>query len=417
MPTPGHKPVCPRWLPDLLAVTCLALILLFPTSGFKNGLVWLGFVYVCVQSIRSRCLFHAGGLGLVLLVFLAACLVSSWYSIDSAFSFRQINKLVEFMVGYLVVVNVLAAPGRPGRAMSWLVHAAGAVVVLDVARLAYFAATAKLELVNGRWFDSLLGYPTIAAGGYTIAFLLTVVELVRTTDVRRRWWCVAILAGMVVLIYLLQTRSALLGLGAGVLVFVVLAPLSIRWRAAALGSMAVLLALFAVVPGAFRERIMQGGSSDRVALWKDAGDIMKNGVEKEPYRAWVGFGYGHKMFEKLHGVIPRHRRAAERAYDHTHNLYMELRLQTGYVGVAAFGGLLLMAFVRAVRRFPHPEDREARFAAAGITGAFFALIIYGQFSLFFAFLPALMFWTLMATWMASLRDSATPTHERRVNDG
>ncbi|HMP90864.1 MAG TPA: O-antigen ligase family protein [Kiritimatiellia bacterium] len=407
--TTGRK----SWLVDVIAIVTLIFVILYPTSGFKNTVVWLGLLWVVVCGIRNRRMIHAGGLAAALLVYFTACLVAAWHSIDTAFSFRQLNKLIEFLAGYIAVVNLLAGTPRVGRTLNWLVAAMGLVSLLDVLRLSTSAVTGKLELLDGRWFDSLLGYPTIAAGTYALAWLLALVGLFRSDTRSLRFLNIAILILLLVPLYFLQTRSALLGLAVGVFTFVLLAPLPFRWRMSAITAAAMLPLLFIAIPGNFRDRIVQGGSSDRVALWKDAEIIINNGVEREPYRKWVGFGYGHKMFEKFHGKIPRHRREAERAYDHTHNLFIELRVQSGYMGVIAFSMLMLTATARAIWRFPNKNDRDKRFVAAGASGGVMAFLVYGQFSLFFAFLPALIFWTLLAIWMASLREATPPDSATR----
>jgi hypothetical protein len=397
------------WKLQALVSVFIFSLLVYWSSGYKNVVVWGSLAVLIGQAVKGRRRLHLGGLGPALGLLLAAVAAAAWFSIDRTFSFRAVVKFVELIAGYVVLVNVLPAGRRVERAADGWIWAMGMVAIRDVARIALAAAQGEPVLQAGRWFGSSLGYPTIAAGLYATAIVLAVARLPGGGSAARRYALVALIAAWGVLLYLLQTRSVLLGLAVGLVPVLLGAPAPLRWKAGAVAMAALAAMLVLLIPGKFRDRLLAGAWSDRQALWADARGLMEAGVEREPIRAWVGFGYGHTMFERLHKTLHRRQRKAERVYDHAHNAVVETRVQTGYVGLLAWMALLLTAGWRAVRRFPPAADPGRRAAAAGLAGALLCLLVYAQFSVIFALQPYLLLWSLLATLMAAVTPDAQPS--------
>ncbi|HMO51996.1 MAG TPA: hypothetical protein PKE26_16475 [Kiritimatiellia bacterium] len=386
------------WWPELGGAALVLLLVLYPTSGLKSAVVWLGLFGSIMLARRNGRPWNAGGMGALLIGYGLVVAVTSWFSIDPSFSFRQVMKLVENMAAFLVVVNLAAATGGADRALRWFAMAMSAVAGLDTVRLIRDLAAGSDLLRDDRWFGSLLGYPTIAAAGYGVALMIMMAPLLHSRTWGSRLGVFGVMAVMLVILYFLQTRSVVLGLLIGAIVFIALAPVDAIRQAAVLGGVAAVLGALLLIPGAFRERLLSGGSPERAAIGRDAERLVREGVEREPFREWVGFGYGHKIFEKLHKTLPRREREASRVYDHAHNLLTETKVQSGAIGLLALGGMATAALFAAWRGFPPRTRREERMNAAVVSGALAVVLVYAQFSLFYAYLPALLFWALFGLW-------------------
>ncbi len=386
------------WLIDGIGIAVTGLLLLKPGSGFKSGLIWVG-VLGMVWTARRRWAFRPSGVGFALVLFLSVMLLASVHSIDARFSYRQWFKLLEHVMGCVVLAVALRPPGHLIRGIQWLASAFGTILVWDGLRLAVGGFRGTLVLRDGRWFDSVLGYPTIAAGMYAVGLVLLAASFALVPGRRLRWMVVAPLLVALPVLYVLQTRSVLPGLAAGMTMFLMVSPFTRRVRALMALLVVMGLAGLMLIPGPFRERIFSGGS-DRAAIWNEASLSIDRAVKQEPAVWWLGFGYGHQMFEKVHGTLHWRERQTGRVHDHAHNMWMETRIQAGYAGVAAWVVLLLTVAVRVVRCLPERNAIEARFAVAGLVGAMIAMLVYAQFSLFFGYLPALVFWVLLGALLA-----------------
>lgn len=390
---------------DVLGVVLAGALMLAPSSGFKSALIWAVSLSTIGLALRRKQRLHVEPIYLFFLLYLASCLVSAVFSVDMRFSLRQWVKLVELVIAAGLIIIWGSPTERLSRGLRQGGYAIGMIAAVDGLRMVMDAMHGSLVLDDGRWFESLLGYPTIAAGMYSIGLLILLTNAVRHRNERSCIvWCLLMLPVMV-LLYWLQTRSVMLGLLVAVFVFVVTGPFSWRFRAGLLSLSAAALILLVCLPGAFRDRLLSASLSGRHELWNDTIMMIDSGAEDHAGRPWIGFGYGHRTFQKLHEALPAQQRHSADVYDHAHNMVMEARVQTGWIGVAAWFLMVLVLWVAGFKHAPPGSDRERRVDFAGLSAALAALLVYAQFSLFFAYLPALVFWTLMGACWASLSDS------------
>ncbi len=392
---------------DITIIGLLVLILFFPNSGFKNAVIWSGLLGLVLFRRQQDRPLHMGGLGPIIALYIGVSLLACFFSQDVWFSIRQWLKLLELVAGYTVIVNMLSTSEKVETNVRRYFLAVGILALVDLGRFAWSAWHQHDVLIHGRWFDSLLGYPTIASGIYAASLLLGLPVFFHARRQRQpilTVLCLLMFMGLIVLLYLLQTRSVLLGFACGVMAILVLAPLPRRYQAGLIAASVLVLAAFVSIPGTFRDRIFSGQSSDRTAIWQDIDRIIDREIAEEPYRLWIGFGYGHKIFEGLHEELPDEKRTAQRVYNHAHNMFLETRIQSGYIGLVAWISLMVMAAYRMAFNFPVKAQPRIRLVAACLAASAISFFIYGLFSLFFAMTPALFFWTLLATCMASCRN-------------
>jgi O-antigen ligase len=81
-------------------------------------------------------------------------------------------------------------------------------------------------------------------------------------------------------------------------------------------------------------------------------------------------------------------------------MIVEAVIQSGLIGLVAWLFLLGSIVHLAWKSHPSRQAPPDRFALSALTGTLTVLIIYGQFSLFFAQTPQMMFWGLLGILMA-----------------
>ncbi len=367
------------------------------SSGVKDAVTWCGFAWVLVGAIRRREKIYCGGLGWPLLAYLVFCALSAWTSIDPKFSWRAYWKLIELVAGFIALANLL----RPDRRSDVAARSiALAMIVAGAADAIRFAIDRHFDthfFTDGRWDGSRYGFPTIAAAVHAAGFVLCAALLLRARTIGQRLACAAGLGVIGWLLLGFETRSVVLGIAAGFLVLLLAAARDRKRAFKAIGLCSVACAVALVASPSFRARIVSGSFSDRVGIWNDA----KNTILFAPkVGKYFGVGYGHGIFLKVHEVAGRRHRAARQAYNHTHNMILEALVETGWPGMLAWLALLGTAavrFVRAVRR----ADDERRWTLAALAAALVTLIVYGQFSAFFALAPIFIFWNLLGVLAAA----------------
>lgn len=374
------------------------------SSGYKDAVTWGAFAFALFDAVRRRERIACGGLGWPLLAYLAVCAVSCATSVDTRHSWRAYWKLLELAAGFIALAHLLRPGRRADTAAMAVAMAMIGVAVADSLRLLADSAFGVRFLTDGRWSGSRYGFPTIAAAVQATGFVLCAAALLRA----RAWWHrVACLAGIVLIGWLLisfQTRSVLLGIAAGLLVLLIAASRNRRPALLTLGLCAAVLGAALVASPSFRQRIVAGGFSDRLGIWKDAAAVVKLAPQTGKY---FGIGYGHGIFLKIQKKIPMGYRSAKYVYNHTHNMVLETLVETGWPGLAAWFALLGTAAWRFARALRTAGD-ERRWTLATLAAALTTLLVYGQFSAFFALAPIFLFWNLLGLLAAaSTRDEVT----------
>lgn len=242
--------------------------------------------------------------------------------------------------------------------------------------------------------QAAMGMPAVSTQGNTnyagtlAALLLPVAAVsVRGAPVPRRILSAASAALLVVFLALTGSRAGMLGAGAGLAVAV---PLALGRRRLLAGA-AVAVPLAVLAAGA----VLAGGDSARVrtGAWKGAGAMVLD-------RPVFGVGPGHFDVE-----YPPYRPEEEAVLSNRnagggwvevedpHSVPVQVAVETGFVGLAAFLAVVVLAF-RAALRAPDASLR------AGMVGGMTAFLVAGLFNtLTFHVSHALLFW-MMAAWSA-----------------
>lgn len=386
----------PRFVAAALAFALSFVLLWLWSSGIKDALVWGAFAYTLYDAARHRRKFWPAGLGLPLLAYLAACAVAAIFSMESArTSWHDAVRLLALIAGFLSLFHLLRPGRRSAFCITWVAAAFAMSALLDAGLLLINKLAHAGFLPDGRWIGSHFGFPTIAACVHAVGFVLCGAVLVRGGSLPARLLALAALPVFIVLLMHLQTRSVLLGIGAGLGVFTLATAMRNprAWILAALCALA--LAGATAASPTFRARLSGGSLSDRNRIWPAAYHLIR-------MRPWTGFGYGHGIFWPAQQLLPRTEKLALRPYryDHAHNMLLESAVEGGLPMLITWIWLLCAAILRFVRAVRRTTDGQTRWALSAVGGSLAMLVVYGQFSTFFALAPIFLFWCLLGLTMA-----------------
>ena len=324
---------------------------------------------------------------LLAVIFLFSALMGVWAAYDRASAWRAFGLIVAGQAAMAIIVwagarGGVRALGLMGLAMAWL---AGALGIYFLLSYDWAANDAKFELLQrlGLWVQGrrpALILPedinaNVAASGLTITLFLGLGGLVWAASSRLWAWLLLgglpWLAGLFALV-LTASRGAWLGMGAGVLAMLYLW-LRRRWsergtarRLLDLLAVAALLALAAGFWAALRwpelvralGDVAAGGSAmGRAVLWRDGLDL----VADYPF---TGSGLRSTMMVHASYSLLIH----VGFISHMHNLPLQIAVEQGVIGSAAFLGLVAAAAasVLAAVKPGRPNWRFGLAAAAAL---------------------------------------------------
>jgi putative inorganic carbon (HCO3(-)) transporter len=305
---------------------------------------------------------------LILLLFSAWTILAALASDDIPLGLTIAKKFFLFLL--LLLVPLIA---RGGERITWIYRAVfAAAVVSSLAGLLQFISNPGRDLLHrisgfmSQWmtYSGLLMLALVALAAYSVC-----------VDWRRQWWVFPAGTVMFAAILLSQTRSAMLGVIAGVFVVLLLS----RPRAAML-LLALVPAAFLLSPPLIRQRFSSGwhaadpNTRNRIELMGTSLRLIRD-------NPWFGVGPKNVSREAL-----RYRGSSEYPdwmYQHMHDNALQLAAERGIPGLLLWLWLMIRLAWDAWRLFArsrgHPESREALMAATAALGCWTAFIISGVF--------------------------------------
>ncbi len=336
-------------------------------------------------------------------VFLLAALASAFRATYATEALTQVLQYAFiFFVQVPVVISVVTTRYRAITAIALL--CAGSLAAILHSFIYRPTQGAGRVVVFYSENPNRLGYPA----AYLIPLLLVLWVLSRRADRPVRMiTTMAVLVGIYLSLWAVTasgSRSSLLGTGVALLVVVVIRPGLGPWRAAArLAALVLVCGLVGAgavatgqVPGVLQERITRSlDTSDPSAQSHLVGDrehLVDAGVASFLETPWIGTGLDNFRY-----VAPRY--DVEVTPQLPHNLWLQLLVQVGLIGTAAFAVWLAwwgLDLIRTVRRAHRPDGDL-------MWGIFAAMA--GILTIFF-FAPEMLdrhYWLIAALGLAAVR--------------
>jgi len=368
--------------------------LLFP-GGWRSAvlivlpLLWIGNRIVTGHFI-ARTPYDVVILGLLLMV-----LVSLYATYDIAVSLPKITGVLLGVGTFYVVVGFIDTPKQLDQVLMLLLL--GVAVFLGVVLVGSnwgnkFAMLQQLSARLPSFFRGLPGadtgfHPAEVGGALTwLVFIPVTVAIGLWTQgrIRRSWpWLIGLgvlTAALLLALLLTQSRSAWIGVAAGVAVLLWLLG---RWGRVMLGiGIAILMILLAL--GVPERLILNGGSSlvtaadqaafnpslvDRTEIWSRA----IYGLQDFPF---TGMGLG--TFRYIMPVLyPLFSVSPDVDLGHAHNEWLQAGVDLGLAGLVAFVALQGLALVLTYRAFRMDWPVMMRWLMAGVLAGLVAHSFYG----------------------------------------
>lgn len=239
---------------------------------------------------------------------------------------------------------------------------------------------------------------TLGRSNFLAAYLVMIIPLTlgELWSANRRWPLVGLLVAQVVVLTLTRARAAWLGVLAAALTFGLLwIHMNGRRRLAgrvvllgtALGVLLMGLAAFSVLPA----RLTAAGSSAaRLTIWQATAPLLAA-------RPLLGYGPDTMslVFQEVFPPELVYYQGRHLAVDRAHNLWLDLGMSAGVLGVAAFGGVLVGVGRRIRGRLHAAGDPHRRVADIVLSAAIVGHLVELQLS-FETVGTAVVFWLLLA---------------------
>ena len=353
------------------------------------------------------------------LAFAGATILSALVSGHAAVSLAASKGLL-LMAALYVTADALEDAREGDRFLSWLALAAAGAAL---AGLVQFGACPPQEPAAGlaRWFfhrcDRARAFFSIymtLAGVLNIVLLAT---LPRVLPGGFRAWSAPVWLLTVIGLAMTYTRGAWLGLGAGA---AALLPMSRRGRLALLAGLVLLPAIFFVGPRDLSHRFRsmfdpdEAGIKERVYMWRSGTAMWRE-------RPLLGWGPGGVKREYSRYALPE---AFKQRTGHVHNTPLQILVERGVVGLAAWLAIWIAFYRRAIGLLRALDASQARERAlvAGSIAAVTGFLVAGLSEYNFGDSEVVMLaWAIMAlpwaaaTGLAGLRSRrhTGPADDRR----
>ena len=288
---------------------------------------------------------QAWPLGLPVLAFAAATLLSALASGEPAASVL-FSKSLLLMAALYVTADALSGARDAERFVTVVAVASAIAAGIGLLQVAVCPGTA-VDTGTPAWLyhrcyrarGPFSIYMTLA-GILTITLLATLPSFLPGT--RRKRWLVPVWLVMLGGLVATYTRGAWLGFAAGV---VSLVPASRRGRVALLAGLVVLVGVLLAGPPGLRHRFLSMGDPEEATV-KERRFMWESGAMMARERPWLGFGPGGVKREYGAYALPG---AVKKHTGHVHNTPLQILVERGLVGLAAWLWIWVAFYAKAVR--------------------------------------------------------------------
>jgi putative inorganic carbon (hco3(-)) transporter len=376
------------------------LVMTIPgTASLRSFLMLTPLACLILRGILTRRFpIQSTSLDLPILVYAAIIIFKSITSIDPEYSLRILRKgLLYQLLFFYMTVSAMDAPrytrrilvmlmitvtfitfvGLMGYFSGEMVKDGRATSFFTSFGLAAFFTAMVMPIALSRFLCSVGWRRTIALGVLFLCLGFMLVTLSRGA------WISSLLA--VSILAALKDRRMLVLLLIGVLSAPWFLPPDILLRATSITSLEAL------------EESETFG--DRVWMWRSAALMIKE-------RPWLGAGYGNRVFQKLYPEY-MFSQSSGVVFENAHNLYLQIVLETGFLGLISFLFVVASIFWLIFTQFKRKPLPMVESQLLGIAGSFAVFLTFSFTTFRFEKEIGILFW-ILAGCVVSLHRSRFP---------
>ncbi len=365
------------------------------TAAIQSSLMGIAIACVIAQTILSSQIpFKRTPLDILILVYAAIIIIRTVTSFDVDYSFNTMKKefLKQILFFYLVSstmhshrytqrllttllisVGIVAGIGIFGYFEGSLIKDGRATSFFNNFGRAAFYTSMILPIALGRFLCSKGWWRTFSF----IVLLLCLAFMIVTMS--RGAWISSLLA--VSILAALKDRRMLVILLIGVISTPWFLPADIIERATSI------MKVFQ-----FSESETLG---DRFWMWHSALEMIKD-------HPWMGAGYGNRIFQRLYPDYI-HSRSSGIVFENAHNLYLQMTIETGLLGLFSFLALIVGIFWILLRMLCRSPDQAQEGQLLGLAGSFAVFLIFSFTTYRYENETGLLFWFLAGCAVALYR--------------
>lgn len=338
----------------------LKLDKLFNGSIFAKPHIWIGFtialaplletmqillfVLASIVSFGLKVLlednfrFRYNPLNAWVIVFIAVYALSAIASLSLATSLQIALLVISFIMFYFVIINTITSH-KQLNVMIGIFTVIGLLISMYGIYQYLFAGTfASGSFVDKEMFKDIttrvsgtFDNPNVMGEYLLLVIPLTLTYFFNNKGMIKKMVSLGIVGVMAVCLALTYSRGCYLGIAACIGVFLLLINLKFI-----LLCLAGVVALPFVLPQSIMNRLTSIGNTNdsstsyRISIWKGALDMVKDYWYKP-------IGQGTVAFNSIYPLYSYSGVGAE----HTHNLFLQLIIETGILGIVAFVGIIL----------------------------------------------------------------------------
>jgi putative inorganic carbon (HCO3(-)) transporter len=412
-----------RWIAtdELLLLTVVAPLFIFPTSFSPLGLLLIFVVWLCRWRTRGQVTVHWPLVNTCMSVILLMLPVSLFISDDRSLSWQSFYLIVLGIAFFFAIVNGVWTRRQLWWISSLLLALAGALCLLslvgtDWPRQKVFKAPVLYAYWPRLFYEgpSMPGHgafhPNVVGGTLTL-FIPLALSVYFSPSPHQRGWLRNLVAHLplallilllLFIVVLTQSRGAWLALAAGLWVMVVARYPRLWWEIPIIVGLVFLAGRAWAVPHA-RELFLgldsTGTSLSRLAVWGRALAMMRDAPLT---------GIGLNLFSAV--VEARYPLPGpEVAPPHAHNLLLQVGVDLGLPGMIAYLVLLVTCLVRVgqtVTAFRTRENANLVALSAGLLGSLVVASVHGLLdAVTWVARSSPLLWILLALSLATYRFS------------
>lgn len=392
----------------MVALLPYLTILPHPSIMLAAMVLMTAFCYL-IKLIRGKRVFRLELLDVGVTLFMLAFLLGGLISFSGTGSLKTTAIYVCFMLGYFLVVNLI-------RTRIWLRRCTGTFLVSGFGAALYGIYQNFFGLSETKWLDaemfedikgrvvSMFENPNMLADYLIMLIPIGIAVFLCTKSRHVRAGAFFATAALGLCLIYTWSRGAWLGLMIGMLFFLLL------WNRRTLtvlffGCFALPL-LPLVMPESIMNRLLSIGNladsstSYRVSIWKAAigmaGDFFTTGI-----------GVGETAFRQ---VYPLYSLSGIEAAPHSHNLFLQIQIELGIVGLLLFLGVLILLAQCCFDYNSTATDRETRIMSIGCFAGLISALAQGMTDyIWYNYRVFFIFWFVLALASAYIRVGRSET--------